>query len=142
MKSSLVESEPIKVLVTGGRNFSDHDFLNSFLDNFLSTNPIKLLIHGDASGVDTLAKNWAIKNNILHKPYPANWTDFSSPCIIKYGQFGKYNALAGNKRNKFMLEDSKPDLVIAFPGGSGTKDMVKISKKNGVPVIFALDKLS
>ena len=41
-----------------------------------------------------------------------------------------------------MLENSKPDLVIAFPGGSGTKDMVKISKKNGVPVIFALDKLS
>jgi hypothetical protein len=62
-----------------------------------------------STGVDTLAKNWAIKNNIPQKPYPANWTDFSSPCIIKFGKFGKYNALAGNKRNKFMLEDSKPD---------------------------------
>lgn len=40
-----------------------------------------------------------------------------------------------------MLEDSKPDLVIAFPGGSGTKDMVKLSKKNNVPVIFANNKM-
>jgi hypothetical protein len=36
-----------------------------------------------------------------------------------------------------MLE-WKPDLVIAFPGGRGTADMVKQAKAAGVPVHFAL----
>jgi UDP-N-acetylmuramoylalanine-D-glutamate ligase len=37
-------------------------------------------------------------------------------------------------RNKWMLTDGKPDLVIAFPGGRGTASMVNLARAAGVPV--------
>lgn len=41
----------------------------------------------------------------------------------------------GGGRNKQMLNEGKPDLVVAFPGGSGTAHMVKIAKAVGIMVI-------
>jgi hypothetical protein len=35
-----------------------------------------------------------------------------------------------------MLEEN-PDLVVAFPGGSGTRNMVEIARKAGVTVAMA-----
>jgi hypothetical protein len=32
------------------------------------------------------------------------------------------------------LDEGKPDLVVAFPGGGGTKDMVRRAVKAGVPI--------
>jgi UDP-N-acetylmuramoylalanine-D-glutamate ligase len=34
-----------------------------------------------------------------------------------------------------MLDVGKPDLVVAFPGGRGTADMVRRAKEAGVEVI-------
>jgi hypothetical protein len=34
-----------------------------------------------------------------------------------------------------MIDEGKPDLVVAFPGGRGTADMVKRAKKANVEVI-------
>jgi hypothetical protein len=33
-----------------------------------------------------------------------------------------------------MLDEGKPDLVLAFPGGRGTRNMVGQAKRRGVPV--------
>ena len=33
-----------------------------------------------------------------------------------------------------MLDEGKPDLVVAFPGGTGTADMIRRAKKAGVEV--------
>ena len=41
---------------------------------------------------------------------------------------------AGPLRNQRMLDEGKPDLVVAFPGGGGTKDMVRRAVKAGVSV--------
>ena len=41
---------------------------------------------------------------------------------------------AGPIRNKQMLEEGKPDLVIAFPGGKGTANMIGQAKEAGIPV--------
>lgn len=41
---------------------------------------------------------------------------------------------AGPIRNQRMLDDGKPDRVLAFPGGRGTANMVKLAKAAGVPV--------
>lgn len=38
-----------------------------------------------------------------------------------------------------MLKEGKPDLVIAFPGGNGTKDMVTKARKAGIEVIEVND---
>jgi hypothetical protein len=34
-----------------------------------------------------------------------------------------------------MLEEGKPDLVVAFPGGTGTANMVKQARAAGVEVL-------
>jgi hypothetical protein len=34
-----------------------------------------------------------------------------------------------------MLDEGKPDLVVAFPGGTGTADMVKRAELAGVKVV-------
>ncbi len=41
-------------------------------------------------------------------------------------------------RNQQMLDEAKPDMVLAFPGGRGTDDMVSRAEKAGVPVTIAL----
>ena len=129
-----------RILVTGGRKYSNKEFVHKILNNFLAKGPF-ILIHGDADGLDTLAKEWAIENNVEQIPYPALWKDFTqTPCNIKYGQFGKYNCLAGFNRNEQMLKEGKPNLCLAFPGGKGTADMKKRCKKANVLVISLSDE--
>jgi len=40
------------------------------------------------------------------------------------GEWDELGKKAGPLRNQRMLDEGKPDLVVAFPGGGGTKDMV------------------
>jgi hypothetical protein len=41
---------------------------------------------------------------------------------------------AGPIRNQRMLDEVKPELVVAFPGGRGTADMVRRAREAGVNV--------
>ena len=56
--------------------------------------------------------------------------------------FQSHGAAAERLRNARMLVESKPDLVIAFPGGEGTADLVSRAKAAGVPVEQAPDEQS
>lgn len=110
----------MNVLVCGGRAFEDRDKVVSVLDEIHASTPIKCVIHGGAKGADALADYWAT----LHAPMrivmvPADWS--------------AYGRAAGPLRNARMLEWN-PDLVIAFPGGRGTEDMVRKAEASGVPV--------
>jgi hypothetical protein len=39
---------------------------------------------------------------------------------------------SGFKRNQQILGEAKPDGVIAFPGGTGTADMMERTRKAGI----------
>jgi len=79
------------------------------------------IISGGAPGADTTAENWAVNNHCDIERFPADWE--------------RYGKRAGFIRNQEMLDKGKPDLVVAFPGGVGTKMMVRIATEAGVPVI-------
>ena len=97
---------------------------------------ITFLINGGASGADTLSTLWALENQVSFREYRAEWNDLDAPnARIKYTWGKPYNANAGFDRNQKMLDEGKPDVVVAFPGGSGTADMVKRAKEAGVEVI-------
>jgi hypothetical protein len=46
----------------------------------------------------------------------------------------KHGRAARPIRNQRMLDEGKPDLVVAFPGGRGTTDMIRRAERAGVPV--------
>jgi hypothetical protein len=79
-----------------------------------------VIIHGGATGADTLAQAYA--------------NDRVIPTLVFKADWDKYGRAAGPKRNAAMLKQGKPDLVIAFPGGKGTADMVRRAEAAGVPV--------
>jgi hypothetical protein len=110
-----------RVLVCGGRDFDDWAMLCTVL-NALNPYPT-VVIHGAARGADRMAGDWARANGLSWEAFPADWQ-----------RDGK---AAGVIRNSRMLAEGKPDLVVAFPGGRGTADMVAKARKVGVPVIEA-----
>ncbi len=110
----------MRILVCGGRDFADSEKLATVLDALHGQYTISVLIHGTASGADTLAGEWAASRGIPVQEFPANWE-------------GEGRA-AGPIRNKRMLDEGRPDLVIAMPGGRGTANMVSQARSAGVPV--------
>ena len=54
-------------------------------------------------------------------------------CWVSKAKWEEHGNAAGPIRNRHMMT-WKPDAVIAFPGGSGTADMVSIARKAGIPV--------
>jgi len=109
----------MRVLVCGGRDYSSYNKVKKVLSE-LRPAPT-LIIHGGARGADNLADKWAFENGIEREVYKADWD--------------KHDRRAGPIRNSQMLKEGKPDLVIAFPGGIGTADMVNKSLRANVKVL-------
>jgi hypothetical protein len=111
----------MKVLVCGGRDFSNEAYIWTRLNRLHAEHKITALMQGGARGVDTIAGEWArSKPEITRHVCRADWE--------------KHGKAAGPKRNARMLE-WKPDLVVAFPGGRGTADMVRQAKAAGAKVV-------
>jgi hypothetical protein len=108
-------------MVTGGRDYADKDRVYEVLDQAHAENPIGKLIHGKAkSGADVLANEWAEERGVSVKPFPADWN--------------RYKKAAGVIRNQEMVNFG-PDIVIAFPGGTGTADAMRRARLRRIPVI-------
>ncbi len=103
-----------------------------------------VLIEGGAKGADAVAAWWATCSPFhSHAKLPEDPTDYSAypddpPFVhLKFrAKWGEYGKAAGAIRNQQMLDEGKPDLVLAFShdlaNSKGTKDMVNRARKNGV----------
>ena len=109
----------MRVLVCGGRDFYDGALLKRTLDDIVTELDV-VVIHGGARGADSLASWWASTRGFSVEIYPADWN--------------AHGSAAGPIRNQEMIDKGKPDLVVAFPGGKGTADMVRRAKAAGVLV--------
>lgn len=113
----------MKVLVTGDRNWNRMDIIERELRK-LSKDTI--IIHGTARGADTIAKFVAERLGMVVRPFKPEWHI--------------YGRAAGPIRNQKMLDEGKPDLVLAFhenlDESVGTKDMVTRARKAGLKVIL------
>lgn len=127
-----------RILVCGGRTFTDTSIIFGYLD-FKSRDFTEdaVIIHGAARGADSKAGEWAHIRGYKVEEFPAKWNDLAHPdAVIATTSYGKlYNKNAGFIRNQQMLVEGKPDLVIAFPGGGGTENMIKQSKLAGLAPI-------
>lgn len=126
-----------RVIIAGGRDFQDYEYLKEVVDDILNNydKPEVIIVSGKAKGADTLGEQYADDRGYKKEFYPANWKDFTEPCTIKTNRYGKkYNALAGFHRNELMAKNS--DILIAFWDGKskGTKDMISIADRFGLDV--------
>lgn len=110
----------MRILVCGGRDYNDANGVYNALDRLHAKKRITCVIQGGASGADMLAWGWAKAYGVPVEEYKAEWE--------------KYGKRAGPLRNKRMLDEGKPDGVVAFPGGRGTADMVAQAEVIGLKV--------
>lgn len=98
--------------------------------DLLSALPITLLYQGGASGADAGAAEWAMEEGVETRTIRANWK--------------LYKKSAGPLRNAAMLKEALAEsaargqllIIIAFPGGKGTADMLRKGRSAGVPCLF------
>ena len=104
----------MRLLVTGDRDWSNVELLNSTLDLLHILYRIDILIEGEARGADKLSRIHGEKLGIKVLRYYADWRNLG----LK----------AGVIRNTRMLEEGRPDFAVAFhhdlSKSRGTKDMV------------------
>lgn len=114
------ETDTFTVLVCGGREYADWTTLHDVMGSIHHDRRITKIIHGCARGADEMAGRWADLVDIPARKYYADWKT--------------HGKAAGPIRNQEMLDDGRPDLVIAFPGGRGTADMIWRAQVAGVEV--------
>lgn len=116
----------MNVLVCGDRNWNNYYSIYSFMSELLKWNGLFTIISGEAKGADALAKKAADDLRILYAGFEADWD--------------KYGKAAGPIRNKKMIDEGKPDLVVAFHSNisksKGTRDMITKARDKGIPIII------
>lgn len=106
------------VVVTGGRDYHLRDVVHSVLNSL----DISTLYVGDAKGADYHAREWASLINLPIKIFKADWD--------------QHGHVAGPIRNSEMLDAAGPGaIVIAFPGGRGTRNCVNQAHDRGMIVL-------
>lgn len=111
-----------KILVTGGRDYKDWGELSWALDSVFPIEEEIHIIEGGAIGADFLAQVWCEYEGVPYSTFEADWK--------------KYGKAAGPIRNQKILDENPDiDVVIAFKGDKGTKDMVDRAIKKGIEVI-------
>lgn len=121
----------MRLLVCGGRDYTDRSRVYNEIAIAINWEPKggyandswlppkgTVIISGGAPGADQMAVDWAVIHWVPLEEYIAAWE--------------VYGKAAGPMRNVQMLEQGKPDLVLAFPGGKGTANMVAQARAAGV----------
>lgn len=120
------------VLVTGGRDYSDRRIIFLSLTKYHRLEPISLLVQGWARGVDQLAHQWAVENDV-----PSTGQKYR----ITHADWTRYGNGAGPLRNRRMFDDTRPDVVIGFHGGNGTADMLRYAEASPLsPLVLRVTK--
>lgn len=106
-----------KIMVCGSRSITDRDLIFKWIENYISNfkDDKIYIIEGEARGVDSIAKDYALINHYDIIPFPANWS--------------KYGRAAGIIRNEEMVKACDACLIIWDGTSKGTKNDIDLCKK-------------
>lgn len=117
----------MRVIICGSRTWTDERLLKQVIDDLREKDSLVQIIHGGARGADRLAGDYAKRCSLEVSEYVAQW--------------GLYGKAAGPIRNKQMLDEGTPDLVIGFLDrplreSVGTRNMLEQAARRGVPLRY------
>ncbi len=126
--STVSLNKELRVLICGSRNWTDKRRIGRYLDTLMDEEGYEAshitIIHGACKGADYHAGMEAKGRGMNVLEFPAKWSSLG--------------LAAGPKRNQQMLDEGKPDRIVAFheniTSSKGTKDMVTRSEIAGLPV--------
>ncbi len=111
----------MKVIIAGGRDFTDRELLIAALEDFdTDYGGIAEVVSGGARGADMQGEWWADLTGLPCTKFPAKWKEFG--------------VSAGYRRNVEMAEYA--DGLLAFWDGEskGTKHMIDIAMKQNLAI--------
>lgn len=118
----------MKIVTTGGRNFRELEVVRKTLDtlrpSFVHVGDCRVDWEDERSGADRLVYGWCLHTGTPNQIHRAYWN--------------KLGRAAGPARNLAMLEAAWKDgarILIAFPGGTGTKNCMWRAGQMGFVVL-------
>lgn len=110
----------MKIIIAGGRDFTDYRLLKRKCDTYLANTKASEIVSGTARGADSLGERYANESNLKVAKFPANWDE--------------YGKRAGYLRNEEMAKYA--DALIAFWDGKskGTNHMIDLARKYNLKV--------
>ena len=120
----------MRVLVTRGRHYTKKHHVWHVLDGLLLKRKFiedgLIIIQGGATGADELARRWVEANDKSLTQLKGIGIELVTDPITQM-DWDRYGKSAGPRRNRHMLQNNEPELIIAFPGGRGTNGMVDMA---------------
>jgi hypothetical protein len=130
-----------RLLISGSRRHTDIELIRAVLvcaGRRLGRDTV--LVHGAATGVDTIAagiwERWALPV----EPHPADWGRCIPACPPLHRKVRRdgdsWCPTAGSRRNQAMV-DAGADLMLALPFGpsAGTRDCARRAHAAGIPTV-------
>lgn len=134
-------SQSIRILVTGSRDWVDADTIRTAFRKHTSDISVAsdvTVVHGAATGADTLSGKIAQMHGFMVEEHPANWDDCGDDCGPEHYRYRydrtPYCPRAGFKRNALMV-DLGADICLAFirNGSKGAGMTARMAEKAGIP---------
>ena len=114
-----------KVIICGGREYSDFELLSKTCDYYLShkinSGEEVIIISGCAKGADTLGERYAMSRGLKIMKFPADWN--------------KYGKKAGFIRNEEMAKEGNACIAFLSRKGEnkGTRMMISLASVYNLP---------
>lgn len=137
----------MRIIVAGSRGITEYNVVRQVVLETIEklglegkTSKVEI-VSGGARGVDTLGERLAQEQGFGLKVFKADWGSINAPgAVIKYNQYGAYNASAGYTRNcqmaEYAVQDEEQGVLVAIWDGRsrGTKHMIDIAEERGLRV--------
>ncbi len=103
--------------VAGGRDYQDEEAIRRILYPFVLEDTWEL-VTGAAKGTDSLAETYWRSMSRPYRGIPADWET--------------YGKSAGYQRSQYIAFNLGPRMLLAFPGGKGTKIAIDLAARRDI----------
>ena len=116
--------------IAGGRDYHDEQVMLNTISNMIVLLGFDALVTGAAKGTDLTAERLWRNYQLPYVGVPAEWDRFRKQGNVK---------AAGPYRNEVIANEYHPSALLAFPGGAGTANAVRVARDYNIEVFIYPD---